>query len=107
MAVALLIDKVQRLKCLELILSIEDGVFEVKSTGGDSHLGGEDIDDRLVEHFMSNGGKSQEFKRKHKKDLSVNEAKIHASSVQRTACENCIEKLTDKSSLSNNKSSSS
>jgi L1 cell adhesion molecule like protein len=33
------------------ILSIEDGVFEVKSTAGDTHLGGEDFDNRMVEHF--------------------------------------------------------
>ena len=32
------------------ILSIDDGVFEVKSTAGDGHLGGEDIDHRLVEY---------------------------------------------------------
>ena len=34
------------------ILTIEDGVFEVKSTAGDTHLGGEDFDRRLVEHCM-------------------------------------------------------
>jgi len=43
------------------ILSIDDGVFEVKATAGDTHLGGEDFDTRLVQHFV------QEFKRKHKK----------------------------------------
>merc|ERR1711983_64532 len=41
------------------ILSIEGGIFEVKSTAGDTHLGGEDFDNRLVDHFVS------EFKRKH------------------------------------------
>lgn len=46
------------------VLSIEDGIFEVLATGGDSHLGGEDLDNKLVEHFSS------EFKRKHKKDLT-------------------------------------
>merc|ERR1739844_547397 len=44
------------------ILSIEDGIFEVKSTAGDTHLGGEDFDNRMVDHFVN------EFKRKHKKD---------------------------------------
>merc|ERR1712062_355478 len=34
------------------ILSIDDGVFEVKSTAGDTHLGGEDFDNRMVEHFV-------------------------------------------------------
>ncbi|GJP35958.1 hypothetical protein CLOM_g20496 [Closterium sp. NIES-68] len=45
------------------VLSIEDGVFEVKATAGDTHLGGEDFDNRLVNHFVA------EFKRKHRKDL--------------------------------------
>ena len=67
------------------ILSIEDGVFEVKSTGGDSHLGGEDIDDRLVEHFV------QEFKRKHKKDLSTNNKSMRRL---RTACEKAKRNLS-------------
>ncbi len=48
------------------VLSIDEGVFEVKSTGGDSHLGGEDFDNRIVKHF------TQEFKRKFKKDPSGN-----------------------------------
>ncbi|GAA37571.1 heat shock 70kDa protein 1/8 [Clonorchis sinensis] len=48
------------------VLAIEEGIFEVKSTAGDTHLGGEDFDTRLVNHFI------QEFKRKHKKDLSEN-----------------------------------
>jgi len=48
------------------ILTIEDGIFEVKSTAGDTHLGGEDFDNRLVEHFI------KEFKRKNKKDITSN-----------------------------------
>ena len=43
------------------LLTIEEGIFEVKSTAGDTHLGGEDFDNRLVNHFTN------EFKRKHKK----------------------------------------
>ena len=43
------------------LLTIEEGVFEVKATAGDTHLGGEDFDNRLVNHF------AQEFKRKNKK----------------------------------------
>merc|ERR1719158_2147774 len=35
------------------LLTIEDGIFEVKSTAGDTHLGGEDFDDRLVAHFTA------------------------------------------------------
>merc|ERR1712045_1029528 len=34
------------------ILTIEDGIFEVKSTAGDTHLGGEDFDNRMVDHFV-------------------------------------------------------
>lgn len=60
------------------ILTLEEGLFEVRATGGDCHLGGEDIDNKLVKHFMD------EFKRKHKKDISDN-----ARSVKRlkVACE--------------------
>jgi len=43
------------------ILTIEEGIFEVKSTAGDTHLGGEDFDNRMVNHFV------EEFKRKQKK----------------------------------------
>jgi len=48
------------------ILAIEDTIFEVKATAGDTHLGGEDFDTRVCQHFM------EEFNRKHKKDLSDN-----------------------------------
>ncbi|TGZ62404.1 hypothetical protein CRM22_007466 [Opisthorchis felineus] len=60
------------------ILTIDDGVFEVKSTAGDTHLGGEDFDNRMVSHFI------QEFKRKHKKDISDNKRAVRRL---RTACE--------------------
>jgi len=60
------------------ILSIEEGVYEVKSTAGDTHLGGEDFDTRLVNHF------AQEFKRKHKQDMTNN---ARAMRRLRTACE--------------------
>lgn len=48
------------------ILSISEGVFEVLSTAGDTHLGGADIDQILTDHFVN------EFKRKHKKDVTDN-----------------------------------
>jgi L1 cell adhesion molecule like protein len=60
------------------LLNIDDGVFEVLATCGDCHLGGEDIDNRLVKHFTN------EFKRKHKKDLSVNSRAVKRLKV---ACE--------------------
>jgi len=48
------------------LLTIDDGVFEVKATAGDTHLGGEDFDNSLVDHFC------KEFKRKHKMELNGN-----------------------------------
>jgi len=60
------------------ILSIDDGIFEVKATAGDTHLGGEDFDNRMVDHFI------QEFKRKNKKDISGNKRALRRL---RTACE--------------------
>ncbi|KAL0375198.1 UNVERIFIED_CONTAM: Heat shock cognate protein 2 [Sesamum radiatum] len=60
------------------LLTIEEGIFEVKATAGDTHLGGEDFDNRMVNHFV------QEFKRKHKKDISGNPRALRRL---RTACE--------------------
>jgi len=60
------------------LLTIEDGVFEVKATGGNTHLGGEDFDNRMVDFFV------KEFKRKYNKDLTVN---ARALRRLRSACE--------------------
>ena len=60
------------------LLTIEDGIFEVKATAGDTHLGGEDFDNRMVEHFMG------ELKRKCKIDITGNE---RAMRRLRTSCE--------------------
>merc|ERR1711902_158900 len=60
------------------ILTIEDGIFEVKATAGDTHLGGEDFDNRMVDHFI------KEFQRKHKKEMSGNKRAVRRL---RTACE--------------------
>lgn len=60
------------------VLTLDGGVFEVLSTSGDTHLGGEDFDNRMVNHFV------EEFKRKFKKDLSGNQRSIRRL---RTACE--------------------
>lgn len=60
------------------LLSIEDGVFEVKSTGGDTRLGGEDFDNRMVDYFI------EEFKRKFRKDIRDNQRALRRL---RTACE--------------------
>ena len=48
------------------ILTIKKRIFKVKSTTGDTHLGGEDFDNRMVNHFV------QEFNSKHKKDIDGN-----------------------------------
>lgn len=60
------------------LLIIDGGFFEVKATGGDGHLGGEDFDNRLVNYF------AEEFKRKTKKDITGN---ARALRRLRTACE--------------------
>jgi L1 cell adhesion molecule like protein len=73
------------------ILSIDDGIFEVKSTAGDTHLGGEDFDNRLVNHFV------QEFKRKHKKDLTTNKRALRRL---RTACERAKRTLSSSTQAS-------
>lgn len=73
------------------ILSIDDGIFEVKSTAGDTHLGGEDFDNRMVNHFV------QEFKRKHKKDLSTNKRAVRRL---RTACERAKRTLSSSTQAS-------
>ncbi|ROW16938.1 hypothetical protein VPNG_01040 [Cytospora leucostoma] len=73
------------------LLTIEEGIFEVKSTAGDTHLGGEDFDNRLVNHFV------QEFKRKHKKDLSSNPRALRRL---RTACERAKRTLSSSAQTS-------
>ncbi|MBL8158939.1 molecular chaperone DnaK [Candidatus Saccharibacteria bacterium] len=50
------------------VLELGDGVFEVKSTNGDTHLGGEDFDNRIVNHFL------EEFKRENGIDLKDDKA---------------------------------
>ena len=60
------------------LLTIEDGVFEVKATAGDTHLGGEDFDNRLVDYFAA------DFLKQTRKDISTSE---RAQRRLRTACE--------------------
>ncbi|KAL6926938.1 Hsp70 chaperone [Hanseniaspora valbyensis] len=73
------------------LLTIEEGIFEVKATAGDTHLGGEDFDNRLVNHFI------QEFKRKNKKDLSSNQRSLRRL---RTACERAKRTLSSSAQTS-------
>eukprot|EP01098_Paradermamoeba_levis_P004995 TRINITY_DN211_c0_g6_i1.p1 TRINITY_DN211_c0_g6~~TRINITY_DN211_c0_g6_i1.p1 ORF type:complete len:677 (-),score=320.44 TRINITY_DN211_c0_g6_i1:105-2135(-) len=73
------------------LLSIDEGFFEVKATGGNTHLGGEDFDNRMVEHFVA------EFKRKFKKDVSTN---ARALRRLRTACERAKRTLSSQAQAS-------
>jgi len=52
------------------VLTIDNGVFEVVATNGDTHLGGEDFDQRVMEYMM------KIFKRKHKQDMSKDKRSI-------------------------------
>lgn len=81
------------------LLTIDNGVFEVVATSGDTHLGGEDFDQRLTEHFV------KVFKKKNNKDIKedpramqklkgeVEKAKRDLSSVHQTKI--TIENLID------------
>ncbi|XP_073128283.1 heat shock cognate 70 kDa protein-like [Henckelia pumila] len=60
------------------LLTMVKSIFKVKSTAGDTHLGGEDFDDRMVNHFV------EEIKRKHKRDISDNPRALRRL---RIACE--------------------
>ena len=73
------------------VLSIDDGIFEVRSTAGNSHLGGEDIDNVLVSHCM------EEAKRKYRMDLTNND---RAKRRLRTACERAKRSLSSSSQTS-------
>lgn len=73
------------------LLEICDGMFEVKATAGDTHLGGEDFDNRMVAHFVN------EFKRKHKKDISDNPRALRRL---RTACEKAKRSLSSSTQAS-------
>jgi len=67
------------------LLSIDDGIFEVKATAGDTHLGGEDFDHNMVMHL------AYEFKRKHRKDITED---ARAMRRLRTACERAKRSLS-------------
>jgi L1 cell adhesion molecule like protein len=60
------------------VLTLDDGIFEVKATAGDTHLGGEDFDNSIVDYCV------QEFKKKTKLDISSNAKALRRL---RTSCE--------------------
>lgn len=73
------------------LLEMDDGIFEVKATAGDSHLGGEDFDNRLVEHFI------REFRRKMKSDLTGNPRALRRL---KSACERAKRTLSSSTQAS-------
>ena len=73
------------------LLSIDDGIFEVKATAGDTHLGGEDFDNILMKYFID------EFKRKHKTDLTENKRSLRRL---KTACERAKRTLSSSATAS-------
>lgn len=74
------------------VLTIDEGsMFEVRSTAGDTHLGGEDFDNRLVTYF------AEEFKRKHRKDIRQNARAVRRL---RTACERAKRTLSSSTEAS-------
>ena len=73
------------------LLNIDDGIFEVKATAGDTHLGGEDFDNILLKYFTN------EFRVKYNHDLTGNK---RASRRLRTACEKAKRVLSSSSSAS-------
>jgi len=73
------------------ILNIDDSIFEVRATAGDTHLGGEDFDTLMVEYF------ADEFKKKNKKDLSESKKSLRRL---RTACERAKRNLSSATTAS-------
>ncbi|GAB6020729.1 Major heat shock 70 kDa protein Bb [Chamberlinius hualienensis] len=74
------------------VLTIDEGsMFEVRATAGDTHLGGEDFDNRMVTHFV------EEFKRKHKKDIRSSPRALRRL---RTACERAKRTLSSSTEAS-------
>ena len=73
------------------LLSIDDGIFEVKATAGDTHLGGEDFDNIIMKYFID------EFKRKHKIDISENKRSLRRL---KTACERAKRSLSSSNTAS-------
>ena len=67
------------------LITVDDGFFEVKATGGDGHLGGEDFDNRMVEHLLD------DIKKKYKKDLKSNGKAVRRL---KTACERAKRSLS-------------
>jgi len=72
------------------LLTIEDGIFEVKATAGDTHLGGEDFDNKLVEFCAA------DFMRKTGHDIRANPRSMRRL---RTTCERAKRELSTSTQL--------
>ncbi|XP_050387435.1 heat shock 70 kDa protein 4-like [Argentina anserina] len=72
------------------LLTIGDGIFEVMATAGDTHLGGEDIDDRMVRYCV------EKFKKKHGEDITGNSRTLRRL---RNACEKAKRRLSFQSEV--------
>ena len=70
------------------LLNLDEGIFEVKATSGNSRLGGEDFDNNMVTHFV------EEFRRKHKQDISQSKK---AMMKLKRACERAKRTLSSSS----------
>jgi len=70
------------------IINCDDGVFEVKATSGNSHLGGSDFDAYLVEYFI------KEFSRKYKVNVEEVKKNTRACGRLKSACERCKKTLS-------------
>jgi len=73
------------------LLTLDEGIFEVKATAGDTHLGGEDFDNRMVNYFV------QEFKKKYGHDITSNQRAVRRL---RTACERAKRTLSSSTQAS-------
>lgn len=71
------------------LLTIEEGVFEVKATDGDTHLGGEDFDQRLMRYLMG------QFQKKHGVDMAGDKRAVQRL---RSACETLKRTLSTQTS---------
>ncbi|CAH0546572.1 unnamed protein product [Brassicogethes aeneus] len=68
-----------------------DGIFEVESTAGDTHLGGADIDNRMMQYF------AEDFRKKHKVELLANKKALRKL---QTACERAKRTLSTSEDVS-------
>jgi heat shock protein 1/8 len=71
------------------LLTVDDGIFEVKATAGNNHMGGQDFDNRMVSLLL------EDIKKKHKKDLKDNGKAVRRLS---TACERAKRTLSSSTS---------